>query len=106
MKLLTVNYPKGEEDLQKIQAFDEFYAFDIRDKVEADAAKFPDLPSFEVKGVKRANLCVQFVNLLKRAAIGMKRDALASRARMGQNVFMALLVIAIYNGLRDHGNTV
>jgi hypothetical protein len=31
MKLLTINYPKSEEDLQKIQAYDEFYAAEIRD---------------------------------------------------------------------------
>lgn len=83
MKLLTINYPKNDDDIKKIAEFDEFYASNLTVQVAEESAKFLDLPSFEVKGVERANVFKQFASLLKRAFIGISRDPQAGRARMG-----------------------
>ena len=66
-----------------------------------EAKKFPELPGFEVKGVNRANLCVQFRELAKRAANALKRDPIATKGRVGQIVFMAVLVLILYKNNRD-----
>ena len=83
MKLLTINYPKNDDDIRKIAEFDEFYASNLTVQVAEESAKFSDLPSFEVKGVERANVFKRFASLLKRAFIGISRDPQAGRARMG-----------------------
>jgi hypothetical protein len=83
MRLLTINYPKNEGDIKKIAEFDESYASNLTMQVAEESAKFSDLPSFEVKGVERANVFKQFASLLKRARIGMTRDPTAARAKIG-----------------------
>jgi ABC-type multidrug transport system ATPase subunit len=105
MKLLTINYPKEENDVRKIEEFTTAYK-ELVPALNDEAKKFPDLPKFEIEGVKRASLGTQFKMLFHRAGMGLKRDPLASRARMGQTVFMSLTIIILYNELREPGDTV
>lgn len=48
MKILTVNYPKLEEDLTKINFFDEKFSENLQGQVEINSKKFSELPSFKV----------------------------------------------------------
>ena len=39
------------------------------------------------------------INLIKRNRLGVKRDPMQSKAKIGQQVFFSLIVCAIFNGV-------
>lgn len=83
MKVLSVNYPKKEEDEAKIEKFTSSYEKACKQQVMDDSKKFNDLPEFKVVGVQRAGFFTQFRELIRRAVKGLTRDPIASKGRFG-----------------------
>lgn len=66
----------------------EYEAFDFR------------APDFSVTDFQEASFCVQFKQLMFRTRVGLRRNPLAVRARLGQNIVFGLLALGVFQELQ------
>ena len=100
MKILTVNYPKHEEDEAKIKVILNHYeeslkVCDALTSARSNAYLSPDLEVYEEQRLKFTG---ELKVLLWRNAVGFVRDPIHARVKVIQTVFTALLCLAMFRG--------
>ena len=98
MKLLSVNYPKGKLDEDKIAMLNTHYIRNLKERVEQEskevALPVPDLAS---TGKNMATGMQQFGLLMWRNKLGSQRDPMHGRVRIFQTIFMAVLCVILFH---------
>ncbi|TNV86565.1 hypothetical protein FGO68_gene1560 [Halteria grandinella] len=100
MKILSVNYPKLEEDEAKIKIIlnhyeQSLYVPDGLTSARSNAYLQPDLEFYEEQ---RLGFWSELKVLLWRNAVGFVRDPIHARIKVMQTVFTALLCLAMFRG--------
>ena len=100
MKILAVKYPPTKKDLQKIDYFVKCY----KDKVEPgvlEEMKQLTLDAPDLKAMERTQAGIrQQIKLLNaRNFKGIARNPMQSKAKVGQQIFFALMMICVFTGI-------
>lgn len=99
MRCLAINYPKTDEDEQTIKKLVTTYESKHKDKVLEDDANF-EMPELDMaregNNTQMASFGTQMKWLGFRNRALLKREPQAGRAKVGNMIFTALLIIIIY----------
>ena len=99
MKILSVNYPKTEEDKEKIDHLVKNYKEHNEPRMlsERHEISFTDLTeAIQNYQMKRVNICRQFFSLLQRNIIGLWRNPAALIGRIVISIFVAATQLIIF----------
>jgi len=95
MQVLSINYPKSDDDELKIQKFVQFYNSELKQQ-DADLADKFKLSEVNLKERRKPGCCFQFRQLCRRNVSSIKRNPFMFKARVGQTLFMALISTAVF----------
>ena len=104
MNVLSIDYSQIEKEQEKIDKMKQDYNDILRDQILKDMKKFT-FPKIDFEKSRRPNVCVQIKTLLMRNRTALKRDPMNSRVKVGQTVFMALLVLILFHDLNGRDMT-
>ena len=96
MRVLSVNYPKQEEDNNKIQCFKEHYEANIKKDVMAEADVLGVPTDLKIKKRQQPGCCTQFKMICRRNRQQIARNPMVFKARMGQNVVLGIIAALIF----------
>lgn len=100
MKILSITYPIKEADIKKVQFLKENYDQQLLPQIlsEQNTVKIPGSGIYTSnKGT--AKYSTQIKQLLRRNWIQAMRDPMLIKVKLGQTIFIGLLVLAIFWGL-------
>ena len=97
MKVLSVNYPKQKEDLDKLERLTLSYDKKFKEKVnsEIERSKIPDFDLLAKRQFK-ASLCRQLSILWGRNTLFSLREPQVIFAQFGAGIFNGLLMDAVF----------
>ena len=100
MRYLSINYPKTEVDEQKISLFTSTYQKELAHVVEQEIKEF-EVADLDIKrnAAQTQTFGTQFEMLMFRNKIFAKREPQAVIAKIGNAVFVAVLVNFLYHGI-------
>ena len=96
MKEFSINEPLTEVDKEKVEKYNSGYSQYLEQSV-LDSIKALDYGSFDISKRQTAGPFTQFKELMSRARKGTNRNPMASRARVGQTVVMAIMVCLVFS---------
>lgn len=103
MRVLAVNYPKLPTDEAKVQDIVKHYKTHIEGHIFGDA-KALTLPEVDIKIFQKnqASLPTQYQQLIYRNRMGVKRNPMHGRVKIGQTIFIALMCLALFFDQREY----
>lgn len=85
MRILAVNYPKTDKDLKKLAFFNKYYNIKMKSQVKTENSLLKlELPSLEGLEKTKAGGWQEFKYILGRNKLGVVRDPMQSKAKIGQ----------------------
>ena len=98
MKVLSVNYPKGSEDEEKIAQLNNHYIETLKDKVELESKEVVlPAPDLAVTAKDMVSGREQFKLLMWRNKLGTQRDPMHGRIRIFQTIFLGILCLILFH---------
>ena len=100
MRILSINYPKQQADIEKIEVVTKLYDDTQRAAVleETNSVK---IVTDKITRVSRPGCCTQFSQICKRNRYAIKRNPMVFKARVGQAVFLGVLTMAVFWDARN-----
>jgi hypothetical protein len=105
MRVLSINYPKMQEDTKKLELLNISYQENQRGRVDAEIlrSRIPDFDLF-AKRRYRASICKQLNLLWGRNSLFSLREPQVIFAQLGVGVFNGVLMIFIFYGVASQPN--